>query len=371
MGGDLTGALLAYRLKKARPYKKVVLIEQNNQIGQNRHWCFHGCELPNTQIGWLRPLLSQTWNLVRINFPDLQKTLRGSFHHLSAATLDKTLRSLLKEDLLTGQKAEEISSSHVITQCGVTWESPLVLNTVAPKINTHQGYLESGMLCLRLKASHHLPFPIAYDAVCPQLEGFRYLSVVPLGGRELFIKDTRFMKKPPDQTASMKSDILSYLYNLNWKTDEILSFSQTVSPLPTKVLPSQIMPLGHNDPAPVGMAANFFNYALGNSLAASIEIADMIGQSGRWSSSLAKASLKKFEETFVPRQSFNSYVNKLVLQETQPEESYQIWENFFKLPPETLDNFYAGRLSVMEKLKIVTAKSPVPLYRRLLHYWGS
>jgi lycopene beta-cyclase len=48
-----------------------------------------------------------------------------------------------------------------------------------------------------------------------------------------------------------------------------------------------------------------------------------------------------------------------------PEERYRVLQHFYRLPDALIGRFYAGELTAMDKLRILSGRPPVPVDKAL------
>jgi lycopene beta-cyclase len=62
---------------------------------------------------------------------------------------------------------------------------------------------------------------------------------------------------------------------------------------------------------------------------------------------------------------FFQLLNRMLFRAAAPEERYRILEHFYRLPEATIARFYAAELTMLDKVRILSGKPPVPVRRAL------
>ena len=60
---------------------------------------------------------------------------------------------------------------------------------------------------------------------------------------------------------------------------------------------------------------------------------------------------------------FYRMLDTMLFKAAEPDERYRILERFYRLDPRLIGRFYAGRSTMLDKLRVLTGKPPVPLGR--------
>jgi len=60
---------------------------------------------------------------------------------------------------------------------------------------------------------------------------------------------------------------------------------------------------------------------------------------------------------------FYRILNRMLFRAAAPSQRYRILEHFYRLDPDLVARFYAGRSGLRDKLRILSGKPPVPIGR--------
>ena len=112
-----------------------------------------------------------------------------------------------------------------------------------------------------------------------------------------------------------------------------------------------------------GMRAALFHPTTGYSLPHAVRLADAVAASSELSSSALRALTRGHSREAWRRQSFFRLLNRMLYRGAEPGSRYRVLEHFYRLPEDLIGRFYAGRLTVWDKLRVLTGRPPIPLGR--------
>ena len=58
---------------------------------------------------------------------------------------------------------------------------------------------------------------------------------------------------------------------------------------------------------------------------------------------------------------FLRLLNRMLFRGCAPGDRHRVLSRFYRLPEPLIERFYAGRLTTLDKLRIVTGKPPIPI----------
>ena len=67
--------------------------------------------------------------------------------------------------------------------------------------------------------------------------------------------------------------------------------------------------------------------------------------------------------------SFYRLLNRMLFRAARPHLRYRVLEHFYRLDPDLIARFYAGRSTLRDKIRIVSGKPPVPVGQALRSLW--
>jgi lycopene beta-cyclase len=246
----------------------------------------------------------------------------------------------------------------------------------APLVIDARGPTASGDLVLawqkfvgrevRLAAPHALERPIVMDAAVPQIDGYRFLYVLPMAPDRLLIEDTRYSDGPRLDLAEIGSEIDRYAAERGWRIKSVERTETGVLPI---ALAGDIVAFwrgeGGDGGARVGLRAALFHPTTGYSLPDAARLAEAIADAPELTTGAISALARETSKTLWKSRAYWRLLNRMTFRACDPAERYRIFERFYRLPQPLIERFYAGRSSFPDKLRILAGKPPVPIGRAI------
>lgn len=366
VGGGLAGGLIAYAFAVRRPEAKIVLIELG-KLGGNHVWSCFLDDIGEEDRWLIEPFASARWGQYEVAFPDHRRTIAADYVSLRSERFDETVRAALPEGALIAGKAITVSATSVVLDGGQRIHAKGVIDARGP---AKLGLLSLGWQKflgqeLRLAAPHGLSGPIIMDATVDQIDGYRFVYVLPFAEDRLFIEDTYYSHIAHVDQGRLALRIAEYADAQGWEPLEVLR--EEVGSLPIMLGGDfeAYWESGGHAVAKAGMRAALFHPMTGYSLPDAVRFAAlMLEQQDLAGSALHRASFGHASTLWRQRGYYRMLARMLFLA-AKPPERYRILEHFYRLDPALIGRFYAGRSTGWDKLRILTGKPPVPVARAL------
>ncbi len=366
VGGGLANCLIAIRLKARSPQLRLVLLEQGASLGGNHTWSFHGSDISASQLEWLRPLIAASWTSHEIIFPTRRRTLPGSYHTIFSEQLNEQVCAKLGDAVWTDCSVAEVASEQVTLADGRELRAKTVIDGRGDpgSRDLDVRFQKFFGLMVELESPCGLDAPILMDARLPQEDGFRFMYSLPFSPTQLLIEDTRYSDTPTLAVESMRKAIYAYAEARGWRIVKVLREEQGALPV---VLDGDLKAFWAASPGlpRSGIRAGLFHYTTGYSLPEAVRLADdLAGWDNLDSATLAKVIRARSFRLWRKGLYFR-LLNRMLYLASAPEDRYRMLEYFYRLPANTINRFYAGSLTNLDKLRIVTGKPPVPVKQAL------
>lgn len=363
-GGGLAAGLAAWRLHRQRPHLKLLIVEQNTTLGGNHTWSFFQSDLTESQFRWVQPLVEYSWPHYEVRFPDLQRTIDSTYCTLTSEGFHNNLTSLLPpESLMLNTPIDTVSGLDVVLKNGQRVSARCVIDCRGPGKSQHLaiGFQKFTGLRLSLAKPHQLDGPVIMDATIPQEQNYRFFYSLPLSPTEILIEDTRYSDQPDIDEAADRKTISKYAEMQGWEIQNHIKEERGVLPI---TLGGNIHALWKSAPRlpRLGLRGAMFHAVTGYSLPDAVRTADeLAGCQGIISHGTAYNLLYKMAVRHWKSQAYLRLLNRMFFIAAQPDKRYRVLAHFYRLPQPVIERFYAGRLTVSDKLKILTGKPPVPV----------
>ncbi|MGH6955294.1 MAG: lycopene beta-cyclase CrtY, partial [Caulobacteraceae bacterium] len=181
VGGGLASGLIALRLKAARPASRVVVLERERRIGGEHTWCCFDTDVSPSIWTWLSPLVERRWDGYEVRFPRHRRALSTAYSAITSAKLAAAVEAALSEDAWTSVEAAEVGADRVRLADGRRLVAPLVIDARGARRSQSLALAWQKFLGIevRLERPHELSRPIVMDATVDQIDGYRFLYVLP------------------------------------------------------------------------------------------------------------------------------------------------------------------------------------------------
>jgi lycopene beta-cyclase len=365
VGGGLASSLIALRLRRAWPGLRIIMLERDARIGGVHTWSHFATDLAPAIEAWLAPLIAHEWTGYDVRFPGHSRTLTTTYRSITSDRLHEVMSELLRQDAWLGVEASEVKAETVRLADGRRLAAPLVIDARGPRRSPRLalGWQKFLGQEARLAVPHGLTRPVIMDATVAQLDGYRFLYVLPLGPDRLLIEDTRYADTPALDLATIASDIQAYVAAHGWRIAEIIHEEVGVLPI---ALAGDIDAYWEEAPtqaADAGMRAALFHPTTGYSLPDAARQAELIAGLPVLTTAVARQAIVAMSKRAWRRRSFYRLLNRMLFRAADPDQRYRVLERFYRLPQKLIERFYAGEASPADKLRILAGKPPVPIRR--------
>lgn len=368
-GGGLAGGLTALALHRLRPDLDIMLVETGETLGGNHRWSWFGTDLGAEGDALLAPFRKMAWpDGYDVFFPNRARHLSTPCFSLSSADFDAGLRQQLPPGAIrTRCQAAAIDAGGVTLADGERIGARGVIDCrgFAPSPHLSGGWQVFLGHHLRTKAPHGLDRPIIMDATVSQLGAYRFIYVLPLAPRELFIEDTCYADSPVLDRQALPARIAAYAAQHGWE-GEIVGQEAGVLGVVTggdfaAFQSAQRIPGVAIAGARGGFAHPLTSYTLPQAVETALFIARHADQPGeRLADLLERRARDHWRAT-----RFYRVLGAMLFGATPPERRWRIFERFHALPQGLIERFYAARSTRLDRGRILCGRPPVPLFGAL------
>lgn len=369
-GGGLANSLIAWRLREERPELRILLLERDARLGGNHTWSFHDGDLDAAQRAWIAPLVSHRWPRYQVRFPDYARTLPSGYASIASGDFARVLEPALASGptsvLRLGARVTRVAPGEVELDTGEVLRARAVIDGRGPAFTPHLalGYQTFLGQEVRLAAPHGLEAPIIMDAGVEQQNGYRFVYVLPFGPQQLLIEDTHYVDGKAWEPERLRANIAAYALGRGWRIVEVLREEHGSLPIVLAGDPERFWDGLRGQPC-AGLRAGLFHFTTGYSLPHAVRLAERIAALPALDAPALFAAVRLEAMSEWRRQRFFRLLNRMLFLAGRPEQRWRVMQRFYRLPAPLVARFYAGRLNVLDKARILTGKPPVPLGQAL------
>lgn len=366
VGAGLASSLTALRLRALRPDIDLCLLEAQPKADEHHTWCCFDTDLSAPNREWMSPLWSNHWDGYQVRFPSHARQLSTGYNRLSAARLNQVRDQALGDCVHYGQPVKSLAADHVVLSDGRILKAPLILDArgATPSPHISLGFQKFLGLEVTTNRPHGVTQPMIMDAAVDQIDGYRFVYVLPLDQDRLLIEDTLYSDGSGLAEADLYDRILAYAAQMNWMIASVDRRETGILPITLEgQFDAYWQALG--PAAPLGMKALLFHPTTGYSLPHAVRMADLIARQPRLETSALRPLIEAYARHNWHRGRYLRLLNRMMFRAAEPDQRYLILQRFYRLPQGLIERFYAGRLRLDDRIRILTGKPPVPLMAAL------
>jgi lycopene beta-cyclase len=366
VGGGLASCISANSVLASRPSARILILEKQERLCGDHTWCFHGSDVAaeSDTWAWLRPLTSHSWKSHSVKFPGFSREMAGhSYYMIRSEDLDRKARANPSLTIKCSNEATSIEGSSVIAN-GQTYFGNIILDSRPLKLESSQlcGYQKFVGLEVKTKGAHHISYPMLMDADVEQRDGFRFFYCMPIASDRLLIEDTRYSDSGVIDQGEFEKEINKYARRHKIEVDAVLYRESGVLPIP---LTSDER--FKTDKHGIGYRGGLFNPTTGYSFAELMRFTAWLKVAlDEYDAGLPAAQfyerLASYRAEGQERQRFFYMLNRMLFGAAAPKDRWFVMKRFYTLNAQTIGRFYAGNLTFLDKLKILTGRPPVPVF---------
>jgi lycopene beta-cyclase len=363
-GGGLAGGLAALALKARRPDVDLLLLEEQPGFGGNHLWSFFDGDVAPADAPLLDGLVAAHWGDHEVRFPARQRTLGFGYNSIRSADLDRALRErLAPEDYRLGRRIESLGPDFVLLDGGERIEADGVLDArgarALPRLDL--AWQKFVGRTYRFEEPHGRTRPVIMDAMVAQEDGYRFVYTLPFSPTELMVEDTYYSCSPVLDAGTLRGRLHHYVAAAGLPRAEAVAEETGVLPV---LLGGDVSALWRADEPPVarlGLRGGFFHPTTGYSLPDAVRNAVLLAGQRDLSGPALHGLFRDRAAALWKERHFYQLLNRMLFRAAPARERYKVLEHFYRLPDATIARFYAGQLTALDKVRILTGRPPVPV----------
>jgi lycopene beta-cyclase len=218
---------------------------------------------------------------------------------------------------------------------------------------------------VRLAAPHGLTRPIVMDATVPQLDGYRFVYVLPMAPDRLLIEDTRYSDGPALDRSAFGNEIDAYAAARGWTIAEVVREEDGVLPIALAGDIDAYWREATPGVPEVGLRSALFQPTTGYASPDAARLADEIASLPDLTSAAVRSVVEARSKSAWRARAYYRLLNRMMFQACEPEARYRILQRFYRLSQPLVERFYAADATFADKARILIGKPPVPVRRAM------
>jgi lycopene beta-cyclase len=366
VGGGLAGGLTAYALSVKRPDLSVRLIDPSATFGGNHVWSFFTSDIAAEDWWIVEPFIDHQWDRYETRFPAHTRRFESPYNSIRSQNYDGHLRGKLPATVPVQGEAVELSqtSVYLADQRKIAAKGVFDGRGVADLDHLDFGWQKFVGQEYRTATPHGLTHPVVMDATVDQIDGYRFVYVLPFAEDRIFIEDTYYSDGPDIDREAMIGRISDYAATQGWVLAELIH--QEIGALPV-TMGGDFDAYWHSggEAAKIGVRAALFHGTTGFSLPDAVRTASLIAELDDLSGPAIADAMHDFAKTRWEQGGFYRLLDRMLFRAATPGTRYQVLQRFYGLNPSLIQRFYAGNTTWFDKARILSGKPPVPIARAM------
>ncbi len=334
----------------------------------NHTWCFHRSDLSTEEMSLLQDLVSHCWNSYHVAFPQHLRHFTSDYMAIESQDFAKKLMAMYLDSISLNQTIEVNKKTGDLTLNGNLIETDLTIDARGwcdEKISAHRAYQKFVGWEVEFSRDIDSSSVFLMDAKVEQIDGYRFMYTLPYSPKRFLVEDTYYSNDGEINFSAIEERLKKYI-GTNYDEDfKILRKEYGSLPLE---LGEPIPPLANYNSRyiAIGTQAGIAHPTTGYSLPSLLQQLTALGLTEK-GFKIDEAAHRNFNHLVVSKnqQSFFRLLNRMLFLASEPEQRVQIMDRFYTLPESLIQNFYRGKLSGLEKFKILALKPPVPLLKAM------
>lgn len=366
-GGGLSAGLIALALARHRPELRVAIVETGARFGGNHTWSSFESDLSPEGRALAAPLIAHRWPDYAIRFPAIRRGFAAPYQSATSDRLHEALMALPGLTRYLGVPVAAVTPTSVTLADQRTIHAAAVLDARGQRDAPHLdlGFQKFVGLEVELEAPHGLSGPIIMDATVDQHDGYRFVYTLPFTPTTALIEDTYYADGAALDRAGVAERVHAYAAAQGWRIARVIRNEDGVLPIAIGGDIGAHLAAFPEGVAPVGMAAGLFHPVTGYSFPDAVRLALMVAGLPDLSGAAIDRAVRAHAIATWDERKFYRMLNKMLFRAAVPGERWRVLQRFYGLDAELVARFYAGHSTLLDKMRILTGKPPVPFFRAL------
>lgn len=369
VGGGLQNCLIAKSVLTARPQTRLLLVESADRLAGDHIWCFHAQDLPVAVERACDDFVEHRWDSYDVKFPAFSRRLQSGYAMMTSDRVRRAVETAFRGSSnarrLLGAEVISSQPGSVELRTGQQFAAPLVIDSCGPaslgltnaRRDISFAFQKFLGLELELAFPHQLSRPTLIDATVPQLDGFRFVYLLPLSPSRLLVEDTYFSTDAELDFAQLERRVMEYVQSRELRVKRVVRRESGVLPLPLGRMPApNVATTPRGLLVTGGYAGGWFHPTTGYSTPGAARLAEYLMNTQP--SRVSAEGINGLRRDLLQQARFGIWLNRLMFRAFNADDRYAPLEHFYGLPPETIERFYALKMTTPDRMRLFCGKPP-------------
>jgi lycopene beta-cyclase len=362
-GGGLSAGLIALALAKQHPDLDVRIVEAEEKLGGNHVWSFFDSDVAPDDRWIIEPLICHRWPRYDVRFPKLSRTVAAAYNSIDSAQFDQVVCKTLPDGRILQGNVWTVTADQLTLADGRVIKAGLVIDARGPGDLSilNCGWQKFVGQTFTVPGGHGLVHPIVMDATVEQIDGYRFVYCLPFSADTVFIEDTYYSDTPDLDVPAIRARIRAYAEAKGWA-------AATPNDEETGVLPVIIggsfedyWASTGTGLAKAGLRAGLCQPVTGYSLPDAVRLASHIAKHPN----MTTPDFHAYARRIWAGRGFYRMLDAMLFRAAEPQTRYRVLERFYGLSEGLIARFYAGHSTLLDKMRVLAGKPPVPIGRAI------
>jgi lycopene beta-cyclase len=364
LGGGLAGGLVALALTLRRPELRLAVVEEGS-VGGNHVWSSFARDIDPGDEWLVAPLISYRWPSYDVAFPAHRRTLAAPYRSITSERFAAVLADRVPAASFVRGQVTSAAPGRVELADGTEIRAAAVLDARGPG---DAGTLDLGWQkfvgqTLHTEAPHGVVRPMVMDATVTQIDGFRFVYLLPFGPHEIFVEDTYYSDTTALDQPRLRARIAMYADQRGWRVTGESRLESGVLPVVMGGDFAAYWRSTGTDLAKAGMRAGLFHPTTGYSLPDAVRLACLLAATPDLGHDALVALTSRIAAEAWARRGFYRALDTMLFRAAEPDRRYEVLERFYRLSPALISRFYAAESTWTDQVRILSGRPPVPIGR--------
>lgn len=367
VGAGLHAGVLAQRLLTLPKPPRITILEASDAPFGDHTWSFHRADVASDDMTWLDPMIRHRWDRQSVSFPAFDRELEAPYYSITSDSMRAALADREGLELRSGVTAAALSPTEVRLTDGERLTADCVIDArgFAPHpaiVLGHQVFLG---LEVETDADHGVEAPMIMDATVDQLDGYRFIYLLPFAANRILIEDTRYADDPAFDEDAYADAIQRYAEARGWSIREVVRREKGVLPIALAFDANRYWQEPARSVPTIGMRAALFHPTTGYSLPEAVRVARLVADAWPIGGVALAAKLRTHALKRAREQVFYRFLNRMLFRAARPHQRVTVLQRFYRLGAPLIARFYAGRTTKRDALRLLTGRPPVNIWRAI------